>query len=371
MSRLEPWMDLPGMSTRGPDEVEAATEFCNQRGWGDGLPIVPPTVARVERMLAYNHRPLNETIGQLAPRYGALTPLRVAANAVMAGCRPEYFPLVLLALEAMAVEDFNLNGLQTTTHPGAPLAIFNGPIAREVGINGSHNAFGPGWPANATIGRAIRLALLNIGGATPITSDMATMGSPAKYGYVVAEHEEANPWEPLHVERGFARDTTTVTVVAAEGPHNVNDHYSVAGESVLTMLAGTMASTGANNLYYRGEPVVALAPEHAAAIAASGYSKLDVKRFLQQRASAVLGRFSPENIEGRFRVRRPDLYAHADLETRVPMFEFAEDLIVIVLGGAGKHSMILPSFGPTRAVTRALTRADGTPARSIAELKRV
>ncbi|MDO8630205.1 MAG: UGSC family (seleno)protein, partial [Phycisphaerales bacterium] len=227
-----------------------------------------------------------------------------------------------------------------------------------------------GYEANATIGRAIRLALLNIGGAIPGVGDMATMGHPGKYGYVIAENEASNPWEPLHVERGFPIAATTVTVIGSEGPHNINDHHSTTASGVLTMVSGGVATATANNLWYAGEAVIALCPEHAATIASSGFSKLDVKRFIYQNATVPLRKFSPENVERRYRQKFPERYAHAPLETPVHMTQCPEDFIVIVLGGAGKHSMFLPSFGETRSITRALKRRDGSLASSIEDLRR-
>ena len=188
-----------GASLEAEDDFEQINQLCLERGWGDGLPIVPPTARRVEQMLTYCDRPWHEPVEKIAPRYGEATPLRLAANAVMAGCKPEYFPLLVLAIEAMCEEPFNLYGVQTTTHPCAPLVIVNGPVAGELRLNSGHNAFGPGTHSNATIGRAIRLALLNIGGAIPGLGDMATHGSPAKYAYCVAENEAVSPWPPLHV----------------------------------------------------------------------------------------------------------------------------------------------------------------------------
>ncbi|MCC7417709.1 MAG: hypothetical protein IT176_11255, partial [Acidobacteria bacterium] len=248
MTDLAALVAAPGASIDAPDDLDAINDLYLERGWSDGLPIVPPTEARVARMLAWCDRPIDAPVAALPPRYGAATPVRLATCAVMAGCRPEYFPLLLLAIETMAEEPLNLYGLQATTHPCTPLVVVNGPVARELGINAGHNAFGPCTRANATIGRAIRLALLNIGGAIPAVGDMATMGAPSKYTYVVAENEEASPWEPLHVERGFARDASTVTVIGAEGPHNVNDHESVTALGILRMIAGTVAITGGNDV---------------------------------------------------------------------------------------------------------------------------
>jgi hypothetical protein len=370
MNSIATHLRTPGLAMEGPTDFEDATELCRSRGWGDGLPIVPPTAERVERMLEYCDRPWDEPIASIPPRGGAATPLRLAANGVMAGCRPEYFALLMLAVEAMCEKPVNLYGLQTTTHPVAPLVIVNGPIAAELDINAGHNAFGPGRQANATIGRAIRLALLNVGGGIPTLGDMATMGQPGKYSYLIAENEAANPWEPLHVERGFSKETSTVTIVGAEGPHNINDHESITAEGVLRMTCGTVAITGANNPYYAAEPLLAFGPEHAATIAAGGYSKADVKRYVFENATLPLGSFSRENIDRRFRVKFAERFATAGDDARVPMAQCADDIMIIVAGGAGKHSMYIPTFGETRSVTRALKLADGTLARSVQDFRR-
>jgi hypothetical protein len=360
-----------GMGIAVEDDYDAIYRLYLERGWTDGLPIVPPTAERIAAMLAYCAEPGDATLVEVAPRYGAGTPLRIAANAVMAGCKPEYFPIVVLALQAIAEDRFNSYGLQTTTHPGAPLIVVNGPIGRELKINSGHNVFGPGSHANATIGRAVSLCLRNIGGAYPGTTDMSTFGSPAKYTYCVAENEEANPWEPLHVERGFPRDTTTVTVIASEAPHNVNDHQSLTGEGLLKMIAGTMSITGSNDIYYTrtSEPLVVLGPEHAALIAADGFSKADIRRYLFEHARVPLNRFSDENIANRLRRNFPERFSDAPPDAPVPMFQAPELLTLLVMGGAGKHSMFIPSFGITRSVTRALTLPDGSPARSIQDFR--
>ena len=353
MSDLTDLLKTPGAAIEADEDFDAINALYLERGWGDGLPIVPPTAQRVERMLAFCDRPWNESIAKMAPRYGEATPLRLAANAVMAGCRPEYFPLYMLAIEAMCEEPFNLYGIQATTHLCAPLVIVNGPIARELEINSGHNAFGPGTQSNATIGRAIRLALLNIGGALPGSGDMSTFGAPSKFSYCVAENEAESPWEPLSVERGFAAGVTTVTVIGAECPHNVNDHESLSAEGILTTIAGTMATTGSNDTFYEAQPVVVMGPEHAKTVAGGGFSKADAKRFLQEHANIPMGRFSKENIERRFRMTLKDRYGNAPLDTPIPAVQRAEDIIIAVIGGAGKHSAYIPTFGATKAVTRA------------------
>ncbi|HSQ05079.1 MAG TPA: UGSC family (seleno)protein, partial [Burkholderiales bacterium] len=265
---------------------------------------------------------------------------------------------------------FNLYGVQATTHPCAPLMIVNGPVAKELGINSGHNAFGPGTHSNATIGRAIRLVLVNIGGAIPGLGDMSTHGSPAKYTYCVAENETASPWEPLHVERGFPAEASTVTVVGAECPHNVNDHESTSAEGILTTFAGTMATTGSNDPCFEAQPVAVFGPEHARTIADGGYSKAEAKRFLQAHAQLPLGKFSKENIDRRFRVRFREKYANAGPDALVPIIQRAQDIIVVVIGGAGKHSAYLPTYGSPRSVTRALKRQDGQLALSVEDFRR-
>jgi hypothetical protein len=352
-----------------PDDIEAAYEFCEKNGFGDGLPVIPPTIERVERMLMFCDRPRDQPIMTVAPSYGDATPLRIAANAVMAGCRPEYLPIVMLALEAMGDDAYNLYGVQATTHPCTPLIIVNGPIARELQINSGFRAFGAGPRSNASIGRAVHLSLLNIGGAKPGAGDMATAGTPAKYSYCVAENEAESPWAPLSVEEGFPSDSTTVTVVAAEGPHNVNDHESTSAEGILKTIAGTVAITGSNNAHHESRPVIALCPEHAATIAGSGFSKSDVKKYLHENARIPLSKFSTENVDRRLRKKFPERYGNASLDTLVPMAKQPEDYIVIVVGGAGKHSAFIPTFGSHRPVTLALKRNDGQLARSIQEFR--
>jgi hypothetical protein len=275
----------------------------------------------------------------------------------------------MLAIEAMCEEPLNLYGVQATTHLCAPLVIVNGPVARELDINCGHNAFGPGHQANASIGRAIRLALLNIGGAIPALGDMSTFGSPAKYSYLVAENEAESPWEPLHVERGLSREASAVTVIGAECLHNVNDHESLDGEGVLTTIAGTMCTTGSNDVYYKAQPLVIMGPEHARAVAAS-YSKAEAKKFLQQHATLPVSKFSRDNIERRIKITFKDRLANPKPDDLMYAVQKPEDLLIAVIGGAGKHSAFVPTFGATLPVTRALKTADGKLARSVEDFRK-
>jgi len=368
MSDLAQLLTAPGASIEADDDFDAVNALMRDKGWSDGLPIVPPTEARVAAMLEYCDRPWDQPIAKIPPRWGEATPLLLAANAVMAGCQPRYFPLFMLAIEAMCEEPLNLYGVQATTHLCAPLVIVNGPVARELDINCGHNAFGPGHQANATIGRAIRLALVNIGGAIPALGDMSTFGSPAKYSYLVAENEAESPWQPLHVERGLPLDASAVTVIGAECLHNVNDHESLDGEGVLTTIAGTMCTTGSNDVYYKAQPLVIMGPEHARAVAAS-YSKAEAKRFLQQHATLPVSKFSKDNIERRIKITFKDRLANPKPDDLMYAVQQPEDLLIAVIGGAGKHSAFVPTFGATLPVTRALKTADGKLAKSVEDFR--
>ena len=339
-------VDLVSERIEVSENLEEINEAYYQRGWTDGLPIIPPTEERVEKMLAGIVRKSQDSIGIVPPGGGDATVEKIAINAVMAGCLPEYMPVITAAVEAMIEKEFNLHWIQATTHPAAPLIIINGPIRDKLRINSGHNYFGQGNRANATIGRAIRLVLINIGGALPGELDLATHGQPGKYSFCIAENEEGSPWEPLHVERGFNKSASTVTVCGVEGPHNINDHSSNDGESILTTFAGTMATQGNNNmLYQKGEPLLIVGPEHAAIIGRSGFSKQDVKHFLYEKARIPKKMFSKKHQQDRF----PDFSEDA----LIPTIPQKDGLMVVVAGGSGKHSVFCPSFGLyTSSVTK-------------------
>ena len=335
------------------DSYAAINRLYQERGWTDGLPIVPPTEEAVAEFLRRSDRDPRDVVAVIPPRQGEATVERLAINAVMAGCRPEYFPVVLAAVEAMADPAFNLDSIQATTHPVAPLLIVSGPIAREIGLNAGYNAFGQGAPANVTIGRAVRLALMNVGGGLPGSGDRSTQGSPAKIAYCVAENAAASPWEPLHVEAGFPPDASTVTVIGCEGPHNIQDHHSHSAAGILATIAGAMAEAGSNNLLHAGWPLLSLGPEHAATIARDGYGKRQVKAYLFEHARFPLGRLGAEYR--RFQVEQRGVVD--DPATMLPIADSPDAITVIVVGGAGKHSSWQPTFGnQTRPVVRPIAR---------------
>jgi hypothetical protein len=346
------------------DDVDALYQ---ERGWTDGLPIVPPTEARVAACLRWTDRDPREIVGVLPPRQGEATVEKIAINAVMAGCKPEYLPVVITAIEALADPRFNLDSVQATTHPVAPLVVVNGPIARELGINGGYNAFGQGFRANVTIGRAVRLVLTNVGGGLPGVGDRSTQGSPSKIAYCVAENEAESPWEPLHVEAGLPADVSTVTTFGCEAPHNIQDHYSNTARGILLTVAGAMGQAGSNNLLGRGWPLLSFGPEHAATVAKEGFTKTQVKEFLFEHARYPLAKLGAEYRAAQ--LARHDVPDRPD--TMVPIVRAPEDISIIVAGGAGKHSSWQPTFGDgTHPTRRIIARRDGTPVRRIAELRR-
>jgi hypothetical protein len=337
-------------------DLEEAVEVYYARGWTDGLPVVPPTEGRVRAMLAATTRDPEEVVGRVAPRWGKATVAKIAINAVMAGCRPEYLPVVLAAVEAVCDPAFNLQAVQGTADVVAPLLIVNGPIRRALDINCGPNVFGQGWRANATIGRALRLILMNLGGGLPGQIDKATFGHPGKYTYCVGEHEEASPWEPLHVERGLDPGAGAVTVFAAEAPHQISDHVNTGAAGILATVADSMATMGNCNMYRGGESLVVHSPTHAGMIAKDGFSKRDVKDFLFEHARRPLGH-----------LKRGGEYVHESTrfwprwvdrsrdDAPVPVATRPEDILVLVTGDTGgSFSLYLPGWGypSCRAVTR-------------------
>ena len=200
------------------DSPEAVFDHVMSQGWGDGLPVVPPTEERVRAMVDGSGLPPAHLVGAMGPAKGEATVEKIAINAVMAGCLPEYMPVVVAAVEAICEPEFNLDGVQSTTNPCGVGMIVNGPIRNEIDLNCSRNCMGPGWRANATIGRAMSLIWLNIGGAKPGEVDKSSHGFPGKYTLCFGEDEEHSPWEPLHVERGFAKEESAVTVNSSTAP---------------------------------------------------------------------------------------------------------------------------------------------------------
>ena len=337
-------------------EADVYAEFV-RREWCDGLPIVAPTRERVDAMLAGARADGAESLGLMPPLWRECTLEAVAVNAVMAGAEPRFFPVIVAAVEAMLDPEFNLYGVQATTHPVAPLAIVSGPCARAIGLHAGAGLFGPGFRANATIGRSLRLVLMNIGGAWPGRHDMATQGSPAKFSYAIAEREDVSPWEPFHVGLGFAAEDSVVTVYGGEPPHNVNDHVSTTAPGILNNVADVAATLGSNVGWYmrQSQLLVVLGPEHAATIAADGLSKADVQRFVFEHARLPLCRLKLGGMWGMH--DWPTWMQKATDDTvMLPQVPSVEDVFVLVAGGSGKHSAVVPNCTFSRAVSRRIDR---------------
>jgi len=259
-------------------------------------------------------------------------------------------------VEAALDPRFNLNGVQCTTHCCAPLVIINGPIRNQIGLNCGHNVFGQGFRANATIGRALRLVMMNLGGGYPETGDKSTFGHPGKYTYCIGEYEEESPWEPLHVERGFDRQASTVTVYAAEAPHQVNNHPCRNPRGILISAASVLAAIGNNNIHRRGQTMLVMAPEHAQTIAEAGWTKRDVQSFLFERARVPIGLLrEAEVLAPEVVINFPKWVDLDDDAALLPVVDKPEDILIVVAGGkAGRFSMALPGWGAlgTEAVTK-------------------
>ncbi len=255
------------------DEAEAFFE----RGWTDGLPVVPPTPARVLRMLEGTTRAADEVVASVGPDFADCTVEKAAVNAVMAGCKPEYFPVVLGAVEAACTDEFNMHGLLCTTWFAGPVIIVNGPIATEIGMNSGVNALGQGNRANATIGRALQLIVRNVGGGRPGEIDRATLGGPGKYTFCFAEDEAGSPWEPLSVERGFPEGTSTVTLFAGEGPNGMCDQKSREPESLARSLAWALDAVWHPKLAMLSDAVLVVSPEHGRVFREAGWSKAQLR----------------------------------------------------------------------------------------------
>jgi thioredoxin reductase (NADPH) len=353
---------VSGLPRPGPDRLEIALEGDEDAireqlhawGWTDGLPVVPPTAERVERFCAAAAHAPDEVLGRLAPRGAPLTTRLLAANAVMAGCLPEYMPVLEAAVAGLVEPGFNLFGMQTTTHPCGCLAIVHGPVAERIGTSSGAGAFGPGSRANGSIGRALRLVMMNVGGALPGSTDRATQGSPAKWTWCFAENDAASPWEPYPVAAcGLPPSSSAVTVAAVEGPHNVNDHSSASGEEILFTLAETMATPGSNTIYRGGDSFVVLGPEHAAVIAGSGFSRADAQAYLYEHARVPLARIGARKLE---EASAWGGYA-GELDGwggRIPVARAPEEIRILVAGGPGKHSAWIPTFGPSYSQTKAV-----------------
>ncbi|WP_290650248.1 thioredoxin family protein [Aquisalimonas sp.] len=324
-------------------EFEDAIEACFERGWTDGLPVVPPTGERVLRMLRGTGRAADELIGQVPPDQAPCTVEKVAVNAVMAGCKPEYMPVVLAAVEAALAEEFGMHGVLCTTMFCGPMVVVNGPVARAIGMNSGVNALGQGNRANATIGRALQLVVRNVGGGRPGEVDRATMGTPGKYTFCFAEAED-DRWEPLSQQRGFAPGTSTVTLFAGEGVQTVVDQKSRTPESLARTFAACLRTVDHPKLAMAADVFLAVSPDHCRVFTDAGWSKA---RLLEE-LEGLLQLPGDEMVTGANGIAEglPAKFAGG----MVPKFRPGGINIVRVGGTAGLFSAIIPGWaasGPT------------------------
>jgi hypothetical protein len=320
--------------------------------WTDGLPLAPPTPDRVARMIECGGRDPDEVLGLVPPMMGKATIEKIAIQAVMAGCKPDYFPVVVTAVECMLTEktrqQFNLRGVQDTTHSVAPLVIVSGPIVKQLEFHYRENAFGGGSRANATIGRAVRLVLWNIGGARPGETDMTHVGHPGHYSYCVAENpDEDNLWPGLNEDWGYPRDQSTVTVFGAEAPRNLlvrpgflSPEAGGRPENALRMIAKAMAAVGSNNFHLMGQCLVTFGPRTVEFLHNAGYTKAAVRQYLFEHGRHRLGDLQRQGFyapSGDARNGFWTTYApwvdQSDPDTMVPVVESVDSIHIIVAGG--------------------------------------
>jgi hypothetical protein len=332
------------------DEIEAMYA----RGWSDGLPLVPPTTERVARMVAGTTREPDEIVAVVPPDLVECTVEKVAINAVMAGCRPEYLPVVLAAVEAACTDEFNIHGVLATTWFSGPLVIVNGPITRAIGMNSGVNALGQGNRANATIGRALQLVVRNVGGGRPGEVDRATLGTPGKYTFCFAENEAGSPWEPLHVERGLPRGSSAVTLFAAEGARGVVDQLSRAPESLARSFAACLRTVAHPKNVIAWDAVLVVSPEHARVFRDEGWSKARLHKELD----ALLQIPGDELVRGAGGIAEGMPEAFRD--STLPKFRAGGLLIVHAGGGAGLFSAIIGGWASGAIGSEPVTREVGT-----------
>jgi hypothetical protein len=332
------------------DEIEAL----HDRGWTDGLPVVPPTPARVLRMLGGTTRDPHEVVAVVPPDLVECTVEKVAINAVLAGCRPEHLPVVLAAVEAACTDEFNVHGLLATTYFSGPVLVVNGPVAERVGMNSGGNALGQGNRANATIGRALQLVVRNVGGGKPGGVDRATLGSPGKYTFCFAEREHDSPWEPLSVERGFAPGASTVTVFAGHGPQGVVDQLSRTPESLARSFALHLRTMGHPKLVLAFDAMLVVSPEHARVFADAGWDKARLRAELDE----LLTVDTDELLRGVDGIEEGLPERLAGL--RLPKFRDGGLLVVHAGGTAGLFSAIIGGWASGSVGSAPVTREVGT-----------
>jgi hypothetical protein len=318
-----------------------AYEYAYEQGWTDGLPIIPATAEAVQAFVQASGLRADELIGLIPPRKGRATVEIIAINAVMAGCRPEYMPVIIASLEGLTDKNFPLEFMQVTTNPMTPLLLINGPIRQRLDINAGTGCLGPGWRANATIGRAIRLILQNLGGALPGVYSKSSFASPLRYTYVCGEHEEANPWTPFHVERGFDKHDSTVTVFKASNYCNLSGGEGVGPDEILRQIASNMPP-----MYGGGDgALLLLGVNHARSLYEAGLTKRQIQEKLWSLARLPAAHFAADFVIMERAAGRGD----ASMLWRTPS---PDQIYVAVAGGPGPQDVYIAAGSPQTRLIR-------------------
>jgi hypothetical protein len=332
-------------------DLEDDIEACIDRGWSDGLPVVPPTPERVGRMLEGTERDPGEIVATVPPDLVECTVEKVAVNAVLAGCKPEYLPVVLACVEAACNDEFNMHGLLATTYFSGPVVVVNGPITKRIGMNSGVNVLGQGNRANSSIGRGLQLVIRNVGGGRPGGVDRATLGNPGKLSFCFAEDEDGSPWESLAIERGIEEGTSAVTLFPGEGPRGVIDQLSRTPESLARSLAMALRSVAHPKLAIAFDAMLIVSPEHAARFRDSGWSKARLRSEILELLTmpgSELVRGADGCDEG-----LPTQFAGASIPKFMP-----EGLLIVHAGGsAGLFSAIVGGWANGATGSRPVTRA--------------
>jgi hypothetical protein len=339
------------MSDEHFDDPAALIEAYYERGWTDGLPVVPPSEKSIRATLDAAGLRGDEVLGEIAGRNTIVTADKVAINVVLAGCKPEYMPVVVAAIRGLCHPDFAYHGPASSTGGSAMVTIVHGPIAQRLGVNAGNNAFGQGTRANATIGRAVRLTMMNVMQTRPGLLDRATLGNPGKYSFCFAENADESPWPPLHVERGLRREDSAVTMYASNSLYQVYNQLAATPEPLLLCVSDALSNLGVSNIKGFNQSLLVFAGEHTEVLAKNGWSKDDVRRFLVERARRTVADFKRA-------ARLPGEVEPKDDTTWRYLFERPEDILIVCAGGrAGAWSACLPGWGNkwTRAIT---TRVD-------------
>jgi hypothetical protein len=337
-----------------PAEAAAFLDFAERQGWGDGLPLIPPTPESVQAMLDGVTEPPEAVVGIVEPRRGEATIEKIAINAVMAGCKPDYLPAVVAAVRAVCQPQFNLYALNTTTCCATPALMINGPARHALGVECGYSCLGHNGRANATIGRAVRLVMRNVGGSLPGAVSKSTFGQPGRVSLCFGEWEEKSPWDPFHVRRGFQRDDNVVTAHCATGTQDIADVWAETGEELLWVLAHSIDWVGNNKVLVPqkdGEMFLLLCPDFAYKIARDGLSIMDVQRMLHELTHTPIERWHRQHwtkMEQRGYVE----------DGKVPLCARPEQFLIAVAGGeSGHHALNFCTFGLTWSVSQAFTLA--------------